>query len=213
MATAMPCKIMKKNCGSDGSNKIKTKLACILEADESTRLRMGNSLPNHHEDHIAGKGDNSLQHYNLVHKFIPMPQAMKIPAAKAAVDKEWENWRKFRAWNLTKVRSKKEVIDEARTSGANELFASLMDICHLKNAELDAKHQKYIGRVVLRGDIVKDDSGSYAVFTKQGSSASQIDSRQKSWISSPRMPGCVWTSSRRSIGLYPGQNGRCTQIV
>ena len=39
--------------------------------------------------HVAGKGDNSLQHYNLVHKFIPVPQAMKIPAAKAAVDKEW----------------------------------------------------------------------------------------------------------------------------
>ena len=34
------------------------------------------------------KGNNSLQHYNMVHKFIPMPQAMKIPAAKAAVDKE-----------------------------------------------------------------------------------------------------------------------------
>ena len=48
------------------------------------------------EDHIAGKGENSLQHYILVHKFIPMPQAMKIPAAKAAVDKEWEKWRNFR---------------------------------------------------------------------------------------------------------------------
>ena len=35
---------------------------------------------------FAGKGENSSQHYNLVHKFIPMPQAMKIPAAKAAVD-------------------------------------------------------------------------------------------------------------------------------
>ena len=34
--------------------------------------------------HIAGKGENSLQHYNLVHKFIPMPQAMKIPAAKGS---------------------------------------------------------------------------------------------------------------------------------
>ena len=33
---------------------------------------------------------HSLQHYNLVHKFIPMPQAMKVPAAKAAVDNEWE---------------------------------------------------------------------------------------------------------------------------
>ena len=70
--------------------KLKTRLACILEADESTRLRMGESLPNHHEDHIAGKGNNSLQHYNLVHKLIPMSQAMKNPATKAAVDKEWE---------------------------------------------------------------------------------------------------------------------------
>ena len=97
VAPAMPCKIMKKNCVSGGSSKVKTKLACILEADESMRLRMGNSVPNHHEDHIAGKRDNSLQHYNLVHKFIPMPQAMKIPEAKkAAVDKEWENWRNFR---------------------------------------------------------------------------------------------------------------------
>ena len=64
-----------------------------------------------------------------------------------------------------KVRSKKEVIDEARTSCAKVHFASLMDICHLKNAELESKHQKYKGRIVLRGDIVKDDSGSYAVWS------------------------------------------------
>ena len=50
VAPAMPCKIMK-NCGSGASNKIKTRLACILEA-ESKRLRMGESLPNHHEDHV-----------------------------------------------------------------------------------------------------------------------------------------------------------------
>ena len=85
-----------KNCGSGASNKIKTKRACILEANEFTRMRVVNSIPHHHEDHIAGKGENSLQHYNLFHKFIPMPQAMKIPAAKAAVDKECENSRKFR---------------------------------------------------------------------------------------------------------------------
>ena len=114
VAPVMHCKIMK-NCGS-ASYKIKTKLACILESDESTRIRMGNSIPHQHEDHIAGKGENSLQHYNLVHKFIPMPQAMKIPAAKAAGDKEWEKLEKFSAWNLTKVRNKKEVIDEAKTS-------------------------------------------------------------------------------------------------
>ena len=95
-------------------------------------MRMGNSIPHYHEDHIAGKGENSVQHNNLVHKFIPMPQAMKIPAAKAAVDKEWEKLEKISAWNVTKIQSKKQVIDEARTSGATVHFASLMDICHLK---------------------------------------------------------------------------------
>ena len=84
IAPSMSCKIMKKNCGSGGSNKMKTKRACILEADESTRMRMGNSIPHHHEDHIAGKGEISLQHYNLVNKFIPMPQALKIPAARSS---------------------------------------------------------------------------------------------------------------------------------
>ena len=81
---------------------------------------------------------------------------------------------KIPAWNLTKVRNKSEVIDEGWTKGAKVHFASLMDICHLKNAELETKHQKYKSRVVLRGDIVKDDSASYAVFTEQGSSASQM---------------------------------------
>ena len=127
----MPFKISKNSqnfvtCGK--SNDIKSNLACILEASESTRMRMEESLPKHHEDHIAGKGDKSLQLFNLVHKFMPMPQAMKILAAKAAVDKECENLEKFSAWNLTKVRSKKEVIDEARTKGAKVHFASLMDM-------------------------------------------------------------------------------------
>ena len=60
MAPAMPCKTSKtcKHGVTRGkSNEIKSKLACILEASESTRLRMEESLPNHHEDHIAGKGE------------------------------------------------------------------------------------------------------------------------------------------------------------
>ena len=212
VAPAMPCKIMK-NCGSGGSDKNKTKLACILEANESTRMRMGNSEPSNHEDHIAGKGENSLQHYNLVHKFIPMPQAMKIPAAKAAVDKEWEKLEKISAWNLTKVKSKKQVIDEARTSGATVHFASLMDICHLKNAELEAKHQKYKGRVVLRGDIVKDNSGSYAVFTEQGSSASQMTAAKIMDIIS-RWPGCDGQAAD-AVSAYTQvkMEGRRSQII
>ena len=105
---------------------------------------------------------------------------MKIPAAR-----KLEN---ISAWNLAKVRNTSDVIDAARNTGVRVHFASLMDICHLKNAELEKKHQKYRGRVVLRGDIVKDDSGSYAVFTQQGSSESQmIAAKVMDFIS--RLPG------------------------
>ena len=78
---------------------------------------------------------------NLVYKFIPMPQAMKIPAAKAAVDKEWRKQKNISAWKLTKVRNKSDMIDEARKKHVKVHCASLMDICHLKNAELEKKHQ------------------------------------------------------------------------
>ena len=56
-----------------------------------------------HKDYIAGKGINSLNHHNLVHKFIPMIEAMKIPVTKSAVDKELEKLEKIPAWQLTKV--------------------------------------------------------------------------------------------------------------
>ena len=46
------------------------------------------------------------------------------------------------AWQLTKVRNKKEVIAEARNKGRKVHFALLMDLCHLKNSELDAQFQK-----------------------------------------------------------------------
>ena len=75
-------------------NSQKTKHACIVEAHESTRKRLESTLPRSHEDHMAERGFNSMSHYNLVHKFIPMSQGMKIPDAKGAVDEEWETLEK-----------------------------------------------------------------------------------------------------------------------
>ena len=87
MALAMLCKASKKGkhrATRGKSNEIKSKLACILEASESTRLRMEESLPNHHEDHIAGKRDNSLQHYNLVHKIYSYASSHKDSRTKGS---------------------------------------------------------------------------------------------------------------------------------
>ena len=109
---------------------------------------------------------------------------------------------------MTKVRNKSEVIAEARTKGHTVHFASLIDLCHLKNSELEPQLKKYKGRVVLRGDVAKDDSGSYAEFTEQGSSASQMTAAKVMDVKSQGR-----TSSRRSISLHPGQNGRCSIFI
>ena len=64
-----------------------------------------------------------------------------------------------------------------------------MDICHLQNAELEPKLQKYKGRVVLRGDIVKGDSGAFAVFTDTGLLYVPDDAAKLMDVME-RLPGC-----------------------
>ena len=78
-----------------GIGKIKTKYACIVEADEFTKIRL-EGVP------------YRLSQYNLVHKIHPMPQATNFPDAKAAVVKEWRKMEMILACQLTKVRNKTE---------------------------------------------------------------------------------------------------------
>ena len=164
---------------------------CIVESHGSTRHRTESLLSKTHEDRIAWKGITSMTHYNLVHKFIPMPQAMKIPNVKAAVEKEWQKVaRQFQHETQEKSEARREVILEAQRDNTKVHFATLMDICHLKNAELEPILQKYRGWIVLYGDIVKDDSGAYAVFTEPGSSASQMAAAKIMDVIA-RLPGCA----------------------
>ena len=212
VALAMPCKIMKKNCGSGASNKLKTRLACILEADESKRLRMGESLPNHVEDHIAGNGNNSLQHYNLVHKFIPKPQAIKIPAPKAAVDKEWEQLEKISAWNLTKVRSKKRGDRWSKDVGRKSSLCIIDGHMSFEKCWVGGKAPKvqrssctprwYCKR---RFRVLRSIHRTRIISISNDSSKSHGYHLQIARLR--------WTSSGRSICFYPSKNGRCPQII
>ena len=62
MPAAMFCKTRREKYREPCSveKKCKTKYACIVEADESTRKRMEGS---HHEDHIAGKGVKFIESF------------------------------------------------------------------------------------------------------------------------------------------------------
>ena len=49
-----------------------------------------------------------------------------------------------------------------------------MDLCHEKHSELPPEKRRYKGRLVFRGDQVKDEQGAFAVFSEQGISASHL---------------------------------------
>ena len=94
-----------------------------------------------------------------------------------AISKQRKSWMQKPLWtrngeksrniasmvNVRSSRAKKMVMEEARKEQSTSPFCyAKWTSCH------KPEFQKYKGRVVLRGDVVKDDSGSYAVVTGQG---------------------------------------------
>ena len=115
---------------------------------------------------------------------------MKILDAKAAVDKEWKKLETIPALDLEKkARARRRLLWKHKESKRKSTFLHWWTHVTLKNAELEPKLQKYKGRVVLRWDIVKDDSGACAVFTEQGSSASQMTAAKIMDVIA-RLPDC-----------------------
>ena len=42
-----------------------------------------------HQEHVAQKGQMSEEWYSFVHTPMPIPEALKIPDAQMALEKEW----------------------------------------------------------------------------------------------------------------------------
>ena len=120
MAASMPCKRKAQTSTTKvvakheiASQKIpKTIYGCIVESHESTRQRVESSLPTKHKDHIAGKVFTSVTHYNLVHKFIPMPQAMRILGAIAQWTRNGKSSRQSQHGNWSWSRARRRLFSK-----------------------------------------------------------------------------------------------------
>ena len=99
---------------------------------------------------------------------------MKIKGALEARDTEWNRLAKGNShspdagWDMTSVREKADVIEEAQRLKLTIHLGHLMELCHLKNSQLGIEFQKYKWRVVFRGDNITDQDGWQAVFGEQG---------------------------------------------
>ena len=106
----------------------------------------------------------------------PSREPCRCRKAAEALEAEWKKLQDKKAWLLNKVRSKREVMAEARKSGKTVHFRSLMDSCFEKHYEQSIENRTYKGRVVFRGDHAKGQESSDAVFSEQASSSSQMAS-------------------------------------
>ena len=149
---AMPCKIPIK---SSEKTQDKICLCCWCRRKHETKAGRSSTQTSPRSYHWKREEfSDSLQSCSQIYSYA---SSYQNSGSKGSSGKRIGKLEKIPAWQLTKVRNKKEVIDidEARNKGRNIHFASLMDLCHLKNSRVEPRFQKYKGRVVLRGDIVK----------------------------------------------------------
>ena len=130
MAPAMPCKTCKKSKHGEirsKTNEFKSKLACILEASESrTTLK-----------------EKVRIHCNLIILYtnlFPCLKPWRFPQQKQQWIKNGRNGKRSPRWTWRQSEVKKRWSMKQGRRAQKFIFASLMDICHLKNAELEAKH-------------------------------------------------------------------------
>jgi DNA (cytosine-5)-methyltransferase 1 len=158
-------------------------------AAENAKVRR--SQREHQERHSSSIGCEP--YWNMIHHEVSIKEAMQIEEGKKALDTEWSKLEKPEGrpacWDVNKPESKAVVMQRGRDQGIEYHFGSIKALCHIKNYELDPSMWKYKGRIVFRGDLVKDETGHKAVFTEQSTSASYMAGTKFIDIIA-RFPGC-----------------------
>ena len=184
-----------------------------VESPESTRQRVESSLLTKHNDRIAGKGITSMTHYKwftwkfLCHKRwrFRMQKQQWTRNGRSSNQTQHGSWRKSRA--RRRLFSKHKETNKKKVH-----FAALMDICHLKNAELEPNLQKYKRHSRAPWWHWKRQLWCLCSFSWTGLVCVPNDCRKSN--------GCyckitrLWrTSSRRSIRVHSGKTGARSQVA
>ena len=115
------------------------------------------------------------QWYNaLVSRSVPRSEVRTNKLAQEALRAEANKLRSAKTWLEDTVMEKSDVRAKAQAEGRTVHFAELMAICVVKDSELEEALQKYKGRIVVRGDIIKDEYGRAAMFKELGSAPASM---------------------------------------
>ena len=145
-------------------------------------------------------GAHLIPHWCFVHKPVQRGRNGWDELPKAELSEKWGKRNMCFDWE--NPREKEEVAWDAVQSKVPVHFATIMEWCFIKNAQLAPELQKY-RRIVLRGDNIKDQDNKWATFSEiQCSSSLMITTKMVDAVS-------------RGIG-YVGEDadavGGCTQM-
>ena len=122
-----------------------------------------------------------------VHKLLDRGEMRSSPDAMNAVRSEKQGLLKEGTWLEEKPVERDVLVADAKAAGRHIHLGELMPIASIKHWESPAL-RKYKGRIVFRGDCVKDQDGKMAVFQEIAAS-----------------PSAIFTiNSNQAYGLLPG---------
>ena len=185
MAQAMPWKrlpngITKVFAQSETASEKTPKTICgwTVESRESTKQWVEPSQPKYHENHMTGKGSTSMSHHKQVH---PDATRDEKSRCKSRSGQEMEKARDDP--------SKKEVILEAQRNKKKSPLCHWWTYVTSKMRRWNQNYRNTEAESSSEGTFVKDDSGAYAAFTEQGSSASHMNAAKIMYVIA-RSPSC-----------------------
>ena len=149
-APAMPC-VSVFACSAVASGRPKTEDKKEKKSDQQKI----EDIDRIHREHFAPRGDVSSEWFACVHTPLPIPKALQIPDAKAALEKEWTKLENKKAWDISTVQPRAKVIRDAKASGRSVHFGSLMDLCHIKNSQMGEEFWSFEGRTVFRETLLR----------------------------------------------------------
>ena len=108
---------------------------------------------------------------------ISAKEVARTPKAKDKMDSEWGTLGKNGVWDLSGVRSWREVAEEAAAKGTKAHRGNVFGLCFEKGVELPEGHpdRKLKGRHVFQGNLVKDEHQEAALFNELGSSPANLE--------------------------------------
>ena len=139
--SAMPCKVQNLGhgeiCGENKSNTRRSKYACIVEAHASTRKHIGKTEQKIMKITLLGSDSIRWVIAILCTSSFLCPNQWISLMRKPLCTKKGKNSKNCRHGQWWKSRARERSFMRHRKEGRTVHFSTLMDVCHLKNSEME----------------------------------------------------------------------------